>query len=600
MFGLFGKKKGGDGSRGPGRSPAPHQGRGRDWAEQAAVGLTNARQMGFTIEGFPEGLAPENEDEAYLLQSVVFNNLDAAIVGWKIGCTSARAQEILGISSPFFGPLREDAIYNDVPWLPRSDVRRIGVEGEIAFVLGADLPAKDTPYTTEEVERAIDKFCPAIELISPSFKDFETVGALANIADLGATDGLVLQEANDYVPKLDLRDLKLTMNVNKSPAGEGVGGDVLGDPVQALTWLANELSRRNLPLTEGMIVSTGTCTGLVWLEPGQQVDLVTDLGDAMMLYGDEDDFDLDEDGRVSPKTDRSTIRPVGERLDAAEDDRPDFMTEAEAQAAERSPDEPLVYTNEEGVPVIDASHMKPDDDDWEPPEYTPPSTERILRRALCLAAVGRRFGAEQMEKVPAFHETFLPWLKREGLDDELEDWEREAIRAKAGALDDFAENQASWMPICSHVLAWALGLTDLPPPHKGFSIDEMYEPLGFSTGNRVSVSVDDLLAKCQRRSEEELAQANDLYLAVHWRIRQYSMEPEPLDFVGLAKTMEWLNVDVSGPWIVDGDFAWEGTPVDKLDEGDFGMAFAFADFRHKASNWLMGHDEIFSEVDTST
>ncbi len=42
----------------------------------------------------------------------------------------------------------------------------------------------------------------------------------------------------------------------------GFGRDVLGHPLNALAWLANEGDLAGRPLMEGDIVSTGSCTGM--------------------------------------------------------------------------------------------------------------------------------------------------------------------------------------------------------------------------------------------------------------------------------------------------------------------------------------------------
>jgi 2-keto-4-pentenoate hydratase len=40
----------------------------------------------------------------------------------------------------------------------------------------------------------------------------------------------------------------------------GIGADVLGDPCEAMVWLANELRARGLGLLAGDLVITGACT----------------------------------------------------------------------------------------------------------------------------------------------------------------------------------------------------------------------------------------------------------------------------------------------------------------------------------------------------
>ena len=52
---------------------------------------------------------------------------------------------------------------------------------------------------------------------------------------------------------------------------EGRGANVLGGPLIALTWLANELSRQGIALAQGQIVTTGTCCVPIPVGPGDVV-----------------------------------------------------------------------------------------------------------------------------------------------------------------------------------------------------------------------------------------------------------------------------------------------------------------------------------------
>jgi 2-keto-4-pentenoate hydratase len=49
---------------------------------------------------------------------------------------------------------------------------------------------------------------------------------------------------------------------------EGTGGNVLGDPRIALTWLTNQLSSLGITLQKGQVVTTGTCMVPLEIEPG--------------------------------------------------------------------------------------------------------------------------------------------------------------------------------------------------------------------------------------------------------------------------------------------------------------------------------------------
>ena len=56
---------------------------------------------------------------------------------------------------------------------------------------------------------------------------------------------------------------------------------MLGDPREALVWLVNELSRLNLPLLAGQVVTTGTCLVPLAAEPGNHVVADFDIGKSL-------------------------------------------------------------------------------------------------------------------------------------------------------------------------------------------------------------------------------------------------------------------------------------------------------------------------------
>jgi 2-oxo-3-hexenedioate decarboxylase/2-keto-4-pentenoate hydratase len=58
------------------------------------------------------------------------------------------------------------------------------------------------------------------------------------------------------------------MTINDELVGEGLGGDVLGHPIEALAWLANTLAERGQGLKKGMIVMTGSVVSTRFLNPG--------------------------------------------------------------------------------------------------------------------------------------------------------------------------------------------------------------------------------------------------------------------------------------------------------------------------------------------
>jgi len=61
------------------------------------------------------------------------------------------------------------------------------------------------------------------------------------------------------------------LHIDGKVVGEGKGEVVLGHPVKALTWMANQAAKRTGGLRVGDVVATGTCTGVTWTKAGDEV-----------------------------------------------------------------------------------------------------------------------------------------------------------------------------------------------------------------------------------------------------------------------------------------------------------------------------------------
>ena len=82
---------------------------------------------------------------------------------------------------------------------------------------------------------------------------------------------------------LDLAAARGAMTINGQQAGEGKGGDVMGHPLEALAWLANNLADRGQSLQKDMIVMTGSIVSTKFLKKGDEVGFVIDtLGEVRL------------------------------------------------------------------------------------------------------------------------------------------------------------------------------------------------------------------------------------------------------------------------------------------------------------------------------
>lgn len=146
------------------------------------------------------------------------------------------------------------------------------------------------------------------------------------------------------------------------------------------------------------------------------------------------------------------------------------------------------------------------------------------------------------------------------------------------------------------VLAWALSRHDMPPD------DDMVEPADVYESMRL-YDVDaarELLKSAELRPAPELAAMQTHLLMLNWRLREYSLRPQAMDFVAFSKACWIGSFDISRFQIVNNDLAIGGVPIHDADATRRGGVGNLAVERHQAINWIMGYSAIYSETDTST
>lgn len=141
-------------------------------------------------------------------------------------------------------------------------------EAEVAIVLGVDLPS---PETTEElVAAAVASVHAAIEIVDSRIADRKITFA-DTVADNGSSAFFVLADAGLPLAGLDLPGAAMTMSVNGEVASAGVGAAVMGNPLNAATWLARTLAAAGVPLKAGDVLLAGALGPMVALKAGDAV-----------------------------------------------------------------------------------------------------------------------------------------------------------------------------------------------------------------------------------------------------------------------------------------------------------------------------------------
>ena len=234
-------------------------------------------QRGARIGALPEAVRPATREAGYGIQALLEARSAFPLFGWKIAATSQAGQAHIAVDGPLAGRLLRERMRDSGGRVPFSTNHMRVAEAEFAFLMATDLRPRDAPYGVDDVLPAVASLHPAIEVPDSRYEDFTTVGAAQLIADNACADYFVLgPAAPDSWRSIDLARHRVSGRIDNGPPRDGVGANVLGDPREALVWLVNELSRLNLPLLAGQVVTTGTCLVPMAAEPGDHV--VADFG----------------------------------------------------------------------------------------------------------------------------------------------------------------------------------------------------------------------------------------------------------------------------------------------------------------------------------
>jgi len=226
--------------------------------EKAAAMLMRDHAAKSKIVPFARDYGATDLAGAYAIQAAYVKRLEATLgrrVGYKIGLTSKRMQEMCGVNHPNSGVVFERRLHKSGVALSLSRLGRLGIEFECCARLGTSLPPRGKRYPLEEVAVAVDAVCPAFEVIDDRNSDYP-LDLLSLVADNSWNEGNVLGEFKSTWP--DLGTAKSVLECNGKVIDEGKGSDVLGHPFEPLRWLANNLSARGETLKKGEIVLTGS------------------------------------------------------------------------------------------------------------------------------------------------------------------------------------------------------------------------------------------------------------------------------------------------------------------------------------------------------
>jgi 2-keto-4-pentenoate hydratase len=236
--------------------------------------LEEAWESGAPVEPLSSKHGLDRIEDAYAVQAAWNEDRlsrGERVIGRKIGLTSRRVQEQMGVNQPDFGVLwgsRYFPSHRGRAQVPNNLFLQPRAEGELAFLIGG--PLRGPNVTLQDVLVATDAVAPAFEIVDSRIRDWR-ITIFDTIADNASYGGFAVGEWSRQALHQDLRLLGMIASKNGTAASEGTGSACLGHPAGAVAWLANTLSRFGIGLEPGDIVMSGALAPMIAVDAGDSL-----------------------------------------------------------------------------------------------------------------------------------------------------------------------------------------------------------------------------------------------------------------------------------------------------------------------------------------
>eukprot|EP01083_Nonionella_stella_P180601 644440_1 len=257
-----------------------------DKQSAALVSLIETQQTQ-SVDSFIDANGPiKNIQDAYKIQQNVSKILESEYgdkyepFGYKVGLTASNVRSIWNMSEPVVSPFYNIFHGGNNRTVEKPQGLTIAIEAEFVFRIGETLNIESMDAVAlDDVYPLIDCVYPGFELVDPHIIENESLFKVPIeylISDLCWSGGLVigsesrLRDLNcfswkEYDDK-ELKDAAVELYVNNDQKGIGYGREVYDSPFNALLFVYNHLLKQAKTVKEGQYVTTGSVTGVTFVE----------------------------------------------------------------------------------------------------------------------------------------------------------------------------------------------------------------------------------------------------------------------------------------------------------------------------------------------
>lgn len=220
--------------------------------ETLVAALASAHRSGRAASAAQLDVRPVTIAEAYDAQAGIARALGERVAGWKTGFGPDKQS----VAAPLFAGV----MHASGATIALPPDRPVILEIEIAFRLARDLPPRSQrPYTAPEIAESVEVALAGAELIAarggmPSggtpFPRF--------VADLQGNAGYVCGGETRHFRALDLRQARVSLDIDGARVHDARGGHPQGDPWAPLLAWANAQCDKLGGLKAGQVITTGS------------------------------------------------------------------------------------------------------------------------------------------------------------------------------------------------------------------------------------------------------------------------------------------------------------------------------------------------------
>jgi 2-keto-4-pentenoate hydratase len=259
-----------------------------DVADEAAARLARAAATGIPCPPVRDLIGADDVPRAYRVQELLVAGWLAGTrrVGRKIGLTAPAVQAQLGVGQPDFGVLLASMRVGQDEPVASGRLLQPRIEAEVAFVLGRDIEGTDPGI--DEVASAVAAARPALEIVDSRIAGWDITIA-DTVADNASCGLFVLGDAEVPLGAFDPVAVSMTLWQDGAEVSSGTGAACLGNPLNALAWLAATAAAYGDPLRAGEVVLSGALGPMVPVRAGTRYEAsLSGLGDVRAAFAPDD------------------------------------------------------------------------------------------------------------------------------------------------------------------------------------------------------------------------------------------------------------------------------------------------------------------------